>query len=655
LAISRPIIQTPISLKRISGALLKSPIVTHAKNDIGAKLSFPIFAAKRIIPGMRERLYLGIEGGASKTTVLVTAEDLRIVHRASFGPGNFRLLDPRSLENLFRRIAAVEKNVSAVGIGLAGIRDDSDRKTVRQIGRHVWGELPLVVTNDLQIALAAAPFQSETRARVLVLSGTGSCCYGEDINGKSAKVGGWGHVLGDLGSGYDIALRALKAAIYDYDRPGRWGVLGRNLLRALLLNSPADLITWVQSSDKAQIARLAPIVFESKRDPIVPRILSDVAAQLADDALNCARRLAREKERLSFVFAGSVLRKQPAFAHKVGRLIQQKWRGASIQTTCDDGALGAAKLAIEFSRRGGQEAQISRSAPRKSLTGYTPAFDPETSPTEQRNPQSSKLDKLSIQASIDLMLRAESAVVQALLKQKKQIERAIHLVSDSLKSGGHLFYVGAGTSGRLGVLDASECPPTFRASPEMVQGIIAGGQTALWQAVEGAEDDWEGGAACIRFRQLTKRDTLVGIAASGRTPFVWGAFAEARKRGSRTIFLCFNPSLKIDRKHRPDVVIVPNLGPEILTGSTRLKCGTATKLVLNMISTISMVRLGKVMSNLMIDLNPSNIKLRDRAVRIVRELTNCSTNEAADVLEKQKWIVKEAVAAVRRHQESKHK
>jgi N-acetylmuramic acid 6-phosphate etherase len=598
---------------------------------------------------MREPMYLGIEGGATKTTAFLTTEDLRIVHRATFGPGNFRLLDHRSLENLFRTVATLATNVSAVGIGLAGIRDNQDRETTRKIAQKVWGELPLIVTHDLQIALAAAPIQSDPRARVLVLSGTGSCCYGENISGKSAKVGGWGHLLGDLGSGYDIALRALKGAIYDYDRAGRWGILGRNLLRALLLNSPNDLITWVQSSDKAEIARLAPIIFESKSDPIAPRILSDVAAQLADDALNCARRLAPEKESLAFVFAGSVLRKQPAFAHSVRRLIQQKWRGATIQISSDDGALGAAKLAIQLSSSRSNKVQSSRTAARKPLSGYIPAFNPETSPTEQRNPESLKLDKLSIRASIDLMLRAENAVVPALLKERRQIERAIHLVSDSLKSGGRLFYVGAGTSGRLGVLDASECPPTFRTPPEMVQGIIAGGQTALWQAVEGAEDDWEGGAASIRFRQLTKRDTLVGIAASGRTPFVWGALAEARKRGSRTIFLSFNPSLKIDPEHRPDVVIAPDLEPEILTGSTRLKCGTATKLVLNMISTITMVRLGKVMSNLMVDLNPSNIKLRDRAVRIARELTNCSTNEAVDVLEKKKWIVKDAVAALRHH------
>jgi N-acetylmuramic acid 6-phosphate etherase len=207
--------------------------------------------------------------------------------------------------------------------------------------------------------------------------------------------------------------------------------------------------------------------------------------------------------------------------------------------------------------------------------------------------------------------------------------------------------VGAGTSGRLGVLDASECPPTFRASPEMIQGIIAGGQRALWQAVEGAEDDCEAGAHALRFRGVTSRDLVIGIAASGRTPFVWGALGLARSVRAKTILICFNPFLKIDSKRRPTVVIAPNVGPEILTGSTRLKCGTATKLILNMISTIAMVRLGKVIGNLMVDLNPSNVKLRDRAVRIVQDLTGATAAEAQAALEKRSWVVKDAWSEIK--------
>jgi N-acetylmuramic acid 6-phosphate etherase len=182
----------------------------------------------------------------------------------------------------------------------------------------------------------------------------------------------------------------------------------------------------------------------------------------------------------------------------------------------------------------------------------------------------------------------------------------------------------------------------------MIQGIMAGGQRALWQAVEGAEDDAGAGASALRFRELQPRDLVIGIAASGRTPFVWGALGLARMIGAKSILLCFNPSLKIERAHRPDLVIAPDLGPEILTGSTRLKSGTATKLMLNMISTIAMVRMGKVISNLMVDLNPSNVKLRDRAVRIVRELTGCSAERARAALERNGWVVKSAWAELRK-------
>jgi len=193
-------------------------------------------------------------------------------------------------------------------------------------------------------------------------------------------------------------------------------------------------------------------------------------------------------------------------------------------------------------------------------------------------------------------------------------------------------------------LDASECPATFRTPPELVQGIIAGGQTALWQAVEGAEDDAEAGQRALEFRGVNGRDVVLGIAASGTTPFVWGALREAKRRAATTVLICFNPFLKISRALRPNVVLAPNIGPELLTGSTRLKAGTATKLLLNLFTTLAMVRLGKVRSNLMIHLNPANRKLRDRAVRIVGELTQADYPAAQAALERTGWVVKDAIA-----------
>ena len=245
--------------------------------------------------------------------------------------------------------------------------------------------------------------------------------------------------------------------------------------------------------------------------------------------------------------------------------------------------------------------------------------------------------------AVQLMLHEEAKVTAALLAKKSLLARAVKIVTRAFRSGGKLFYFGAGTSGRLGVLDASECPPTFRVPPTLVQGIIAGGDVALRSAVEGAEDDAASGAREVRSRRVSKRDVVVGIAASGTTPFVWGALGEAKKRGAKTILLCFNPHLIIPRAMRPTIVLATNLGPEVLTGSTRLKAGTATKLVLNTLTTLSMVQLGKVKSNLMVDLNPSNVKLRARAIRIVRELTGLDESTATERLKHAGWVVKKAI------------
>jgi N-acetylmuramic acid 6-phosphate etherase len=269
------------------------------------------------------------------------------------------------------------------------------------------------------------------------------------------------------------------------------------------------------------------------------------------------------------------------------------------------------------------------------------------SPTEERNPRSLELDRLSISKSVLLMLQEETAIGPALLKERRKIERAVSLVVAAFRRGGRLFYVGAGTSGRLGILDAAECPPTFRTPPDRVQGIIAGGQSAIWKSVEGAEDSPAAGAAAIEYRGVNQRDVVIGIAASGRTPFVWGALLAAKARGARTVLLCFNPHLKISKANRPDLVIAPNVGPEVLTGSTRLKAGTATKIILNTVTTLAMVRMGKVLSNLMVDLAASNSKLRERAVRIVQAVTGVDAPAAQAALEKSQWVVKSACQRLR--------
>ncbi len=583
----------------------------------------------------------------------------RLLDRFETGPANLRLLSDVQLVERLQEVKQALSTAAAVGIGLAGARTAEDRARILRAAAAVWPGIPCHATNDLETALTAArvPAGPAVAARVLILSGTGSCCYGQDQRGRSAKVGGWGQILGDKGSGFEIGLRALKAVVYDFDRDGVWPKLGGRVLHALQLNEPEELVGWVQGADKASIARLAVEVFAaaSQGDRIARDILAGAAATLAADGAACAARLARRGARIQFVLAGSVLLQQPGFARRVATALKQAWPGAVVAPLERPSVWGAVELArrvvvagrtavpVAVARTGGK----ARPSVASSLPDWPVAEAVRLSPTEQRNPASAQLDKMPLTQAIELMLAEDARIPEVLLAERKKIACVVTLVAEAFKNGGRLFYAGAGTSGRLGVLDASECPPTFRSDPQMVQGIIAGGQGALWRSVEGAEDDPDAGARALEFRGVTHRDVVVGIAASGRTPFVWGALAAARQAGARTVLVAFNPSLKIPRRLRPDVTITPNVGPEILTGSTRLKAGTATKLLLNIFTTLAMVRIGKVVGNLMVDLNPSNVKLQDRAARIVQELQGVDYAAARAALEASGWVIQRALVRLR--------
>ena len=262
--------------------------------------------------------------------------------------------------------------------------------------------------------------------------------------------------------------------------------------------------------------------------------------------------------------------------------------------------------------------------------------------TEQRNPRSADIDTLSPREIVELINAEDRTVADAVGRESEAIARALTLAEEAFRAGGRLIYVGAGTSGRLGVLDAAEMPPTFGTDPEMVQGVIAGGYGALVRAEEGAEDHPEAGAAAMDERAVVPDDFVLGIATSGTTPFVHGALARARELGATTGFLlCTPPSDELRETH--DVVIAPLVGPELITGSTRMKAGTATKLVLNTITTGAMVRLGKVFGNLMVDLQVTCRKLQDRGERILVETLELERADAVDLLARSGGSVKTAL------------
>lgn len=268
--------------------------------------------------------------------------------------------------------------------------------------------------------------------------------------------------------------------------------------------------------------------------------------------------------------------------------------------------------------------------------------------TEQRNPASRDVDTLTAVQIVDLISAEDATVPQAVARAKAEIARAIELIEGAFRAGGRLLYVGAGTSGRLGVLDASECPPTFRTAPEMVVGIIAGGFPALVRAAEGAEDDVNAGIAAMDERRVNKKDVVVGIAASGTTPYVRAALGRAQALGAPTVFLsCSEPPSLL--RETCDICITVLVGPEVITGSTRMKAGTATKLVLNMLTTGAMVRIGKVYGNLMVDLQAWSEKLVDRGERILMETTGVDRNAARAAIDGAGGSVKLAIIMVRRN------
>jgi N-acetylmuramic acid 6-phosphate etherase len=253
-------------------------------------------------------------------------------------------------------------------------------------------------------------------------------------------------------------------------------------------------------------------------------------------------------------------------------------------------------------------------------------------PTEARNPATENLDSLSPLDLGHAMHTADREALAAVERELPQIARAIETITARLDTGGRLFYLGAGTSGRLGVLDASECPPTYNTPPELVQGLIAGGDVALRRSVERAEDDESQGQRDLEQHGFSAKDVLVGIAASGRTPYVLGGIRYARKLDAFTIGLSCVPQSELAQAS--ELAITPATGPEVVTGSTRMKAGTATKLVLNMLSTGTMVRLGYVYGNLMVNVQPTNTKLRDRAARMIATISGLSYSEAAALLER---------------------
>jgi N-acetylmuramic acid 6-phosphate etherase len=569
---------------------------------------------------------LGVEGGGTKTAwVLVerTADGLRVVDQGRLPPSNFRLTSTERLRSIFRQLPA---EADRVGMFLAGCGAD-DRGSLELLCTEVWPKARIVTGSDRDSGLAAALGGGDG---IAVNAGTGASVTGRRGD-RIEKAGGWGHILGDAGGGYFLSVQALRLILREYDLHRSDAQFTADILRALSLNSRDELVRWAQNADKMEIASLAPIVFEAatKSDANALKIIEEGTGVLSEYTEAVATRLHLLAPKV--ILLGGLFQRDSAYTHAFRRKLKKNMPDARVAMSERSPEFGAAWLAAELKEPATCSIEI-RGTEMENLARAS---------TEQRNPRSECLEELGARQLVELFIEEEKLVQEALRKAASSLARGVEMVARVLRKDGRLFYVGAGTSGRLGVLDASEIPPTFGASPEMVQGIVAGGVSALYRSVEGAEDEPGAGALAVDERGVTGGDIVCGISASGRTPFVLGALAGAKKRGAQTILLTCNPAR--NRGEGNDLEIDLETGPEILTGSTRLKAGSATKIALNILSTGAMVALGKVRGNLMVDLASSNDKLRDRAARLVAELAKCDYAEAWERLQKNGWNLRAAL------------
>ena len=576
----------------------------------------------------KEQLILGVEGGGSKTDwVLVRNKNgiSSVIENGQLPAANFILITEEHLRDLLLR--QMPNEVDRVGVFLAGCKTKDDRARLRAICESVWPNSGVAVGSDRDSGFAAAFGDKDG---IAVISGSGSAITGRKDR-KIEKAGGGGHILGDGGGGYTLAIEALRQVLRTYDLAHTVTRSAQEILRALMLNRMEDLIEWTQHADKTEVAALSPVVFTAAELGSIEMmgVLKEGAASLAKYTASVAKWLEFEKPDVRL--QGGIFLNQPLYVELFRDALNDLIEASSIEPCDALGAFGAAHLA-------------------ESAVDVNELFIPadevgidelSRASTEQINPRSAEIASMSAAEMVELFVSEEALVAESVKSQRDRIADAIEMIATAFNNEGRLFYIGAGTSGRLGTLDASEIPPTFGEPPHRVQAIMAGGVNALHSSVEGAEDNAEQGKLAVIERGVTPNDVVCGIAASGRTPFVLAGLQQAKTIGAKTVLLTCNPNR--GGKGIFDVEIDLPTGPELITGSTRLKAGTATKMTLNMLSTCALVLSGRTQGNLMTGMRATNTKLRNRAISMVSRLKGISTHAAEEQLRKAKWNIEVAL------------
>ncbi|MFM1921082.1 MAG: hypothetical protein RLZZ303_2716 [Candidatus Hydrogenedentota bacterium] len=581
--------------------------------------------------------YIAFEAGATHTlAALFDAEDNELA-AAEGGPCNptaygwdASIAVLASLSDIL--LNGIDRQATVALVGMAGACNDKAR---REAARRLVSELRVSVARVAEDLYPILYANSGTGPALLAIGGTGSNVVGVGRDGNWVQVGGRGHVFGDAGSAYAIGISALRAVADAEDYLGSETALASALLTATGGEHTSDLIAWAGAAGKRDIAALARTVVEvaDKGDAVAEACIDTQARALARQVLAAYWKLGSEHP-------------APVFGH--GGLFGScpRYVESFVVALAEEPRLHLDRPALR-----GPRAVLTLAHPELlppwlaewRINESNVVIAPAQPATEALPTMSRTLDALSPEEIAQAMAESGVEAARSVLSAVPSLAAVVSAAGDALRAGGRILYVGAGTSGRLGVLDASECPPTFGVDSDRVQGIIAGGDEAIVRSIEGAEDNRAAGAEAMDYICAGTEDIVVGVAASGNTPYVAGALARAAERGARTALVTSNPRAHTPAQHR----VILDTGAEQLAGSTRLKAGTAAKIALNIISTGGMALAGFVHEGRMIGMRPVNAKLRERATRIVAELSYVDEPIARQALESVEWNIAAAILVTR--------
>jgi N-acetylmuramic acid 6-phosphate etherase len=573
--------------------------------------------------------HIAIEAGATSSRAGLYDESYTLLRSCEGSAANPLELgvsqSAQVLLGLIRSLVVDDEPLDHIVAGVAGAGKGHCAEDLAEALLHGCSANAVSVGNDilplLHANLGDAP-------GIMVIAGTGSSVIAQSAPGVTSFVGGHGALIGDRGSAYRVGIEALYVCSAMDDATGPDTALLSAIMGAADSTTFDDLIVWAHSATKPQVAALAPTVIACAEadDALAQKIVDEQACHLADQVM-AARRKAGVSESVPLYLYGGLLHHAPTFTEAFTRALKVFWPEATPEFTPKQGLEAVATLLVE--PRSGL-VRRNRETMGQALLG-----------TERMLLSDKPLDTMTALEITDWMTQCDAGLHGVMRNARLSIAEAIETAAEAFRAGGRVIYLGAGTSGRLGVLDASECPPTFGVSKEQVVGLIAGGDLALRNSIEGAEDSPEQAQRDLEAlaTPVSKHDFVIGITASGTAPYVHGALAYAKSIGAKTALIACNPTY-LDTA---DLFILLETGAEVLPGSTRLKAGTATKLALNQITTGAMARCGHIYEGYMVGVKSVNIKLRERTIRITGDLLKLNAQEAEVALDAAGGDIKVAV------------